>query len=60
MVRLSDVTTPGLERFLDAQAPVCDEVLNELRQGRKQTRWMWFIFPQLAVEAGQPWPGTSD
>lgn len=48
MVGLSEATTPGLERFLDAQAPVYDEVLNELRQGRKQTHWMWFIFPQLA------------
>lgn len=48
MAPLSEVTTPGLERFLDAQALVYDEVLNELRQGRKQTHWMWFIFPQLA------------
>lgn len=48
MARLSEATAPGLERFLDAQAPVYDEVLNELRQGRKQTHWMWFIFPQLA------------
>ena len=48
MAHLFDVTTPGLERFLDAQAPAYDEVVNELRQGKKQTHWMWFIFPQLA------------
>jgi len=47
MAHLFDVTTPGLERFLDAQAPAYDEVVNELRQGKKQTHWMWFIFPQI-------------
>jgi uncharacterized protein (DUF1810 family) len=38
----------NLERFVDAQAPVYPRVLAELRQGRKQSHWMWFIFPQLA------------
>ncbi len=37
-----------LQRFVDAQAPVYPRVLAELRQGRKQSHWMWFIFPQLA------------
>ena len=37
-----------LERFVQAQAPVHDEVLAELRAGRKRTHWMWFVFPQLA------------
>jgi uncharacterized protein (DUF1810 family) len=37
-----------LQRFVDAQAPVYPQVLEELGQGRKQTHWMWFIFPQLA------------
>jgi uncharacterized protein (DUF1810 family) len=37
-----------LKRFVDAQAPVYPRVLSELRQGRKQSHWMWFIFPQLA------------
>ena len=36
-----------LERFVTAQEPVFDTVLNELRAGRKQTHWMWFVFPQL-------------
>lgn len=36
-----------LQRFVDAQAPVIDEVLVELSAGRKQGHWMWFIFPQL-------------
>jgi len=36
-----------LERFVTAQEPVFDTVLNELRAGRKRTHWMWFVFPQL-------------
>ncbi len=36
-----------LERFVRAQDPVIDQVLRELRQGRKTTHWMWFVFPQL-------------
>ena len=37
-----------LERFLRAQEPVFRAVLGELAQGRKQTHWMWFVFPQIA------------
>jgi uncharacterized protein (DUF1810 family) len=37
-----------LERFVDAQTSVYPDVLSELRQGRKRSHWMWFIFPQLA------------
>jgi uncharacterized protein (DUF1810 family) len=37
----------GLERFIDAQAPVYASVLAELAQGRKTSHWMWFVFPQL-------------
>lgn len=36
-----------LQHFLDAQAPVHAQVQAELRAGRKQTHWMWFVFPQL-------------
>jgi uncharacterized protein (DUF1810 family) len=36
-----------LERFVDAQAPVIEDVLRELQAGRKTTHWMWFVFPQL-------------
>jgi uncharacterized protein (DUF1810 family) len=36
-----------LERFVTAQEPVFDTVINELRAGRKRTHWMWFVFPQL-------------
>jgi uncharacterized protein (DUF1810 family) len=37
----------SLERFLAAQEDCYEEVLQELRQGHKQTHWIWFIFPQL-------------
>ncbi|WP_437995845.1 DUF1810 domain-containing protein [Sorangium sp. So ce185] len=36
-----------LQRFVDAQAPVYDRVLAELRRGQKTSHWMWFIFPQV-------------
>jgi uncharacterized protein (DUF1810 family) len=38
----------GLERFLEAQEPVYDQVRVELRAGRKRGHWMWFVFPQVA------------
>ena len=36
-----------LARFVDAQRPVIDDVMAELRAGRKRSHWMWFVFPQL-------------
>lgn len=36
-----------LSRFLEAQASTYDDALEEIEDGRKQTHWMWFIFPQL-------------
>ncbi|WON73924.1 DUF1810 domain-containing protein [Nitrosospira sp. Is2] len=37
----------NLQRFVDAQRPGFESACRELRQGRKQSHWMWFIFPQL-------------
>jgi uncharacterized protein (DUF1810 family) len=37
-----------LQRFVDAQAAVYRQVVEELSRGRKRTHWMWFIFPQIA------------
>src|SRR5690242_13482237 len=37
-----------LQRFVDAQANVYARVVTELSAGRKQSHWMWFIFPQVA------------
>ncbi|MBU3558734.1 DUF1810 domain-containing protein [Polynucleobacter sp. Nonnen-W13] len=36
-----------LDHFIEAQNPIYDQVLEELRNGYKKTHWMWFIFPQL-------------
>src|ERR1035437_4121812 len=38
---------PDLQRFLDAQNSVYDQVCSELRKGDKRGHWMWFIFPQI-------------
>jgi uncharacterized protein (DUF1810 family) len=37
-----------LQRFVDAQAPLYAQVMSELRDGRKRSHWMWFIFLQIA------------
>lgn len=37
-----------LERFVRAQNPVFGVIQGELTRGRKQTHWMWFVFPQIA------------
>ena len=36
-----------LNRFLEAQNQVYLKALSEIRNGRKQSHWMWFIFPQI-------------
>jgi uncharacterized protein (DUF1810 family) len=36
-----------LDRFVQAQEGVIAAVRAELRAGRKQNHWMWFVFPQL-------------
>jgi uncharacterized protein (DUF1810 family) len=42
------VTEADLLHFVNAQAHVYRDVVEELTNGRKQTHWMWFIFPQLS------------
>jgi uncharacterized protein (DUF1810 family) len=37
-----------LQRFVDAQAAIYPRVVEELSRGRKQSHWMWFVFPQMA------------
>ena len=37
----------NLQRFVDAQSHVFEEVCLELQEGRKKGHWMWFIFPQI-------------
>ena len=40
--------THDLSRFVIAQSDGFDTALAELRAGRKQSHWMWWIFPQIA------------
>jgi uncharacterized protein (DUF1810 family) len=37
----------NLQRFLDAQTRVIENVRRELEGGRKRSHWMWFVFPQI-------------
>jgi uncharacterized protein (DUF1810 family) len=37
-----------INRFLDAQDDIYETALEEMRNGRKDTHWMWFVFPQIA------------
>jgi uncharacterized protein (DUF1810 family) len=37
----------NLNRFVEAQNRVYHQVCSELRQGSKQSHWMWFVFPQI-------------
>ena len=36
-----------LNRFIKAQDGVYSRVITELKSGRKQSHWMWFVFPQI-------------
>ena len=38
----------NLKRFIGAQENKFENALNEIKNGRKQSHWMWFIFPQIA------------
>lgn len=36
-----------LNRFVRAQEDIYQRALSELERGRKQSHWMWYVFPQL-------------
>ena len=38
----------GLERFVQAQEGSYARALQEIKNGRKTSHWMWYIFPQLS------------
>lgn len=40
-------TAPKLSRFIRAQKYFHGQALSEIRRGRKESHWMWFIFPQI-------------
>jgi uncharacterized protein (DUF1810 family) len=44
---MTDAIEFNLERFVQAQDPVFEQVLEELKSGQKRSHWMWFVLPQL-------------
>lgn len=42
------MTTQGLEHFYTAQKHNFARAFSEVKDGRKNSHWMWFVFPQLA------------
>ena len=41
------VSSNNVSRFIEAQENTYSDALSEIRNGRKRTHWMWFIFPQI-------------
>ena len=44
----------NLQRFLNAQESTFEAARAELAAGRKQSHWMWFIFPQIKGLGSSP------
>ena len=51
---MDDADSFQLGRFVDAQEGMFETALMELQNGRKQSHWIWFIFPQLAELGRSP------
>ena len=43
-----------LNRFVDAQSANYADALAELRAGRKQSHWSWYVFPQVRGLGSSP------
>jgi uncharacterized protein (DUF1810 family) len=43
-----------LQRFVEAQTGVHEQVCAELRAGKKRSHWMWFVFPQIRGLGSSP------
>ena len=37
----------GIDRFIKAQENSYNHALEEIKNGRKKSHWIWYIFPQL-------------
>ena len=42
-----EINMPTLTRFLAAQETAYPTALSEIKNGRKRSHWMWYIFPQI-------------
>jgi uncharacterized protein (DUF1810 family) len=49
-----------LNRFLLAQQDDYERALAEIKNGRKRTHWMWYIFPQIDGLGLAPWRGATE
>lgn len=38
----------SLDRFIDAQENKYQQAFNEIKNGKKESHWMWYIFPQIS------------
>ena len=47
----------NLQRFIDAQETSYEAALSEIKNGRKKSHWMWYIFPQFMKKI-LLWPGN--
>jgi len=47
MINFGNNHQSGLDRFAKAQRNDYETALGEIRDGRKLTHWIWYIFPQL-------------
>ncbi len=59
----ADGRVAALQRFVNAQAGVYAQALQELERGCKQSHWMWFVFPQprgLGTSATAQFYGLAD
>lgn len=43
-----------LNHFIEAQDKVWSQIILELKLGRKESHWMWFVFPQLLGLGNSP------
>ena len=44
----------NLERFISAQKNNYEIALKEIKNGHKETHWMWYIFPQIKGLGSSP------
>lgn len=45
---MNEETQYDLERFIQAQQRDFETALGEIKNGQKQSHWIWYIFPQVA------------
>ena len=45
---MTTLKTYNLNRFIDAQLRDYPNALSEIKNGKKQSHWMWYIFPQIS------------